>query len=330
MTSAMAKKFFIAGGAGFIGYYIVKELLQEGHSVLIYDNFSNFVASESNYCLYLQRRLQDIKDKVEIVRGDVRDKRKLIQTMREFQPEIVINLVAIPLATASNVFFEDAIQINLNGHINILEAMRYSNSVERFIYASTSFVYGNFEYEPADENHPTRPIDIYGGTKLSCEILSKTYSDRYGIDHTIIRPSAVYGPTDANRRVSQIFVENALTGKPLTLNNNGEGKVDFTYVKDTAHGFVLAALSDNAKNQTFNITAGQGRNPKEFVEILKGIIPQEIQTIINPGDDAKRPNRGALGICKAKDLLGYEPQYQLEQGLKEYIDYLLASGLFKK
>jgi UDP-glucose 4-epimerase len=326
----MKKKIFIAGGAGFIGYFITKELLREGHSVLIYDNFSNFVASESNYCLYLQRRLQDIKDSATIVRGDVRDKRKLIQTMREFQPEIVINLVAIPLATASNVFFEDAIQINLNGHINLLEAIRYSNSVKRFVYASTSFVYGNFEYEPADENHPTRPIDIYGGTKLSCEILSRTYSERYGIEHVIIRPSAVYGPTDANRRVSQIFVENALAGKPLTLNNNGEGKVDFTYVTDTAHGFVLAALSDNAKNQTFNITAGQGRSPKEFVEIIKGLIPREIQAIINPGDDAKRPNRGALGISKAKELLGYEPKYQLEQGLKEYVEYILNSGLFGK
>lgn len=327
----MNKKIFIAGGAGFIGYFIVKELLQEGHSVLIYDNFSNYIPQEQSlYCLYLQRRLQEIKDRVEIVRGDVRDKRKLIQTIREFQPEIVINLVSIPLATASTVFFEDAVQINLNGHINLLEAIRYSNSVERFVYASSSFVYGDFEYEPADENHPTRPIDIYGGTKLSCEILSKTYSEKYGIEHTIIRPSAVYGPTDANRRVSQIFVENALTGKPLILNNNGEGKVDFTYAADTAHGFVLAALSANAKNQTFNITAGQGRSAKEFAEILQALLPyKKIEMALKPGDDTRRPNRGALAIAKAGELLGYQPKYQLEQGLKEYINYIISTGLIK-
>lgn len=324
------KKFFIAGGAGFIGYFITKELLKLGHQVLIYDNFSNYIPrEESLYCLYLQRRLQDIKDQVEIVRGDVRDKRKLIQTIKEFQPEIVINLVAIPLATASNEFFEDAIQINLNGHINLLEAIRYSNSVERFIYASSSFVYGNFEYEPADEKHPTHPIDIYGGTKLSCEILSKSYSEKFGIEHVIIRPSAVYGPTDSNRRVSQIFLENALSSKPLILNNNGEGKVDFTYVTDTAHGFVLAALSPNAKNQTFNITAGRGRSPKEFIEIMQRLLPIKIETILKPGDDAKRPQRGALGITKAKELINYQPNYQLENGLKEYIDYVLSAGLFK-
>lgn len=322
------KRIFIAGGAGFIGYHLTKRLLELGHEILIYDNFSNYIIPEQSfYKFYLQRRLKDIKDYVELVRANLCDKRTLVKTLREFKPEIVINLAAIPLATASNVFFEDAIQINLNGHINLLEAIRFSGSVERFIYASSSFVYGNFQYDPADEKHPTLPIDIYGGTKLSCEILSRSFSEKFGIEHVIIRPSAVYGPTDVNRRVSQIFIENVFTGKPLILHGGGEDKVDFTYVTDAAHGFVLAALSPNAKNEIFNITAGKGRSAKEFAQILTELFPGEVKTEIKPADQ-KRPIRGSLDITKAKNLLGYEPKYQLEEGLKEYIEYIKSTGLF--
>jgi UDP-glucose 4-epimerase len=323
------KKIIVAGGAGFIGYHITQELLEKGHQVLIYDNFINFIPKEESlYSFYLQKRLKNIKDSVEIVRGDIRDKVCLIRVLREFKPEIVINLVSIPLATASNVFFEDAIQINLNGHINLLDAIRHSNSVERFLYTSSSFVYGNFKYDPADENHPTFPIDIYGGTKLSGEILSRSFSEKFGIEHVIIRPSAVYGPTDVNRRVSQIFVENALTGKPLILHGGGKDKVDFTYVTDAAHGFVLAALSPNAKNEVFNITAGKGRSAKEFAQILNKLLPGRVKTEIKLADQ-KRPVRGSLDITKAKKLLGYKPKYQLEEGLKEYIEYIKSTGLFK-
>jgi len=323
------KKVMIVGGAGFIGSHIAKELLTLGHDVLIYDSFMSFVSpTESHYIFYLQKRLKDIKDKVEIVRGDVRDKNLLVKTMKDFKPEIVINMVAIPLATASTVFFDDAIQINLNGHINLLDAIRHSNSVKRFIYTSSSFVYGHFKYDPADENHPTLPIDIYGGTKLSCEILSKSFSERYGIEYVVIRPSAVYGPTDVNRRVSQIFVENVLTGKPLILHGGGEDKVDFTYITDIAHGFVLAALSPDAKNQIFNITAGYGKSAKEFAQILSNLLPGRVKTEIKPAD-INRPVRGSLDIKKAKKILGYEPEYQLEEGLKKYIDYIRSVGLFK-
>ncbi len=324
------KKILIAGGAGFIGYFTTKELLQDGHQVIIYDNFSNYIPpQEGHYPFYLQKRLKDIQNEVELVRGDVRDKTLLAKTIKQTKPEVVINLVAIPIAKASNLFFEDALQINLNGHIALLGAMRTVDSVQRFIYTSSSFVYGHFQYEPANENHPTQPIDIYGGTKLSCEILTKSYSERFGVEYTIIRPSAVYGPTDANRRVSQIFVEKALTGQPLTLHNGGKDKVDFTYVADAAQGLALAALSPQAKNETFNITAGRGRSAEEFAQILNKLIPGGIKTVIQPTDE-KRPLRGSLDITKAKKLLGYQPKYQLEKGLKEYVEYILSTGLFKK
>ena len=326
----MSKKILICGGAGFIGFFISKELYEKNHKVVIYDNFSNYVPpQEGHYPFYLQKRLEELKGKVQITKGDIRDKEHLIKTIKRVKPNIVINLISIPLATASNVYFEDAIHINLNGHINLLEAMREVDSVERIIYTSSSFVYGHFQYDPANEIHPTEPIDIYGGTKLSCELLTKVYANRFGLEYTIIRPSAVYGPTDSNRRITQIFIENVLTGKPLKLYGGGKDKVDFTYVTDTAHGFVLAALSPKAKNEIFNITAGKGVSAEKFSQILNKFMPGKVKTIITPSE-INRPVRGSLDITKAKKLLGYKPKYQLEKGIKEYLDYIYSTGLFKK
>lgn len=322
-------KVFITGGAGFIGYYISKELLSKGHEVIIYDAFINYITPlESHYPHYLEMRLKDLEGKAKIIRGDIRHRGFLVNALKEARPDIVIHLAAVPIANISNLFSEDTTQINLNGTITVLETIRVIDSVKRFIYASSSFVYGNFEKESADENHPTNPIDLYGGTKLSGEIITKVFGQRFGIEYTIIRPSAVYGPTDCNRRVSQIFVENALMNKPLILDNGGEGKVDFTYVEDTAHGFVLAALSDKAKNEVFNITRGEGKSAKEYADIIKKCIPNVKTIEKNP--DQVRPKRGALDISKAKKILGYNPKYSIEDGIPKYIDFIKSAGIFAK
>lgn len=319
-------KVFLTGGAGFIGSYITKELLKEKDEILIHDAFLNFIDPlESNYDILLKLRLADIKDKVKIVRGDIRHKGRFLKILQEFQPEIVVHLAALPIAKASNIHSEDAFGINLYGTVNVLESIRQVKSIKRFVYASSSMVYGNFEYSPADENHPTNPIDVYGGTKLAGEILTKAYGKRFDIEHTIIRPSAVYGPTDANKRVSQIFVEDALKGNTLRLDGGGATRLDFTFIEDVAHGFVLAMKSDKAKNETFNITRGEGRSLKEFVDILKTLVPG-IKTEIAPADK-ERPERGALDISKARKFLGYEPKYSLEEGLKLYVDFVKKSGV---
>lgn len=323
-----SKKIFITGGMGFVGSFIAKELINKGYNVVIYDAFLNFIPpEESLYHFHLKERLKDIQDNAKIIKGDVRDKNYLKMVIKEEKPEIVIHLAAIPIASASNQFFDDAIQTNLNGTINLLEAIRDSGSVKRIVYTSSSFVYGDFRYDPADEEHPTNPIDIYGATKLAGEKLIKSFQHKFGIGYTIIRPSAIYGPTDANKRIGQIFIENAVKGEPLILHDGGEGKLDFTYVEDAAQGFVLAALSPEAENETFNITRGEGRKIKELAEIIKKYIPN-IKTIVREPDE-RRPSRGTLDISKAKRILGYNPIYSLEDGIKKYIDYLKSTKLFK-
>jgi UDP-glucose 4-epimerase len=321
-------RVLLVGGAGFIGSYIAKDLLKEGDEVLLYDAFINFIDPlESNYEALLNLRLRSIKDKVKIVRGDIRHKSTFLKVVQDFKPEIVVHLAAIPIAKISNIYPEDAFGINLAGTVNVLETLREVGSVERFIYTSSSMVYGNFEYSPADENHPKAPIEVYGATKLSGELLTQAYGKRFGFDYTIIRPSAVYGPTDANKRVTQIFIENALKGKTIKLDGGGTTKLDFTFVEDVAHGFVLAMKSEKGKNNTFNITRGEGRSLKELVNILQNLFPN-IKTEITP-PDKERPERGALDISKARKLLGYKPQYSLEEGMKVYVDFVKKSGIVR-
>ena len=322
----MTDSVFITGGAGFVGYYTTLELLRGGHDVTVYDAFLNYIdPRESNYHRYLAMRRDHLGDSAHIVRGDTRNLAALTSALAEAKPDTVIHLAAIPLAAASNQFSEDAIQINLNGTMAVLEAVRAAPSVQRVVFASSSFVYGNFQREPADEDHPTDPIDVYGGTKLAGEALVKGFGRRFGVEFVIVRLSAVYGPTDANRRVTQIFVENALLGRPLVLHEGGSSRVDFTYCEDAAQGLALAGLHPAAANETFNITRGEGRSLKELAEIVSELVPGTV-TEEHPATEP-RPERGALDIGRARRVLGYEPRMSLEAGMENYVGFVRESGV---
>ena len=130
-------------------------------------------------------------------------------------------------------------------------------------------VYGNFDGKEVKEDDKLSPIGIYGTLKLSGELMVKAYNQVFGMPYTIIRPSALYGERCVSRRVSQIFIENSLLGKEITINGDGREKLDFTYIEDLYHGIFRCIQSKNSKNQIFNITYGQGREVKELVNILE-------------------------------------------------------------
>lgn len=319
-------KVMITGGAGLIGSRIVQELTQAGiKSVLLDAHVRYFSYLDENadlYQLYLQKRYASIRNNpnVTLERGDTRNKEHLRRVILTHKPTHIIHLAALPIATMSNLFTEEAIDGTLGGTINLLEIIRDVDFVKRFVYASSSMIYGDFQYAPADEEHPRNPKGIYGGSKYCGEIMTQVYGERFNIEFAIVRPSAVYGPTDVNRRVSQIFVENALQGKPLVMKGGDSTLLDFTYTSDIAHGFVLAALKEAGRNEVFNITRGEGRSLREMADIISELIPNV--EVIEDKRDTSMPMRGALGIDKARRLLGYEPQYSLEQGLVEYVEFV--------
>jgi nucleoside-diphosphate-sugar epimerase len=230
-------------------------------------------------------------------------------------------LAALPLAKLSNLNTEEAREGTVDSTGNILEIIGQLTKAtdyrpRRFIYASSSMVYGDFASDVATEEHPTRPKEIYGTMKLAGEVVTQGLGQYFDIPFTIIRPSAVYGPTDMNRRVSQVFLEKALTGKKLNIEGADEA-LDFTYVKDVAHGFVLAATNDHAVGELFNITYGKAKTLLDFVVCLKKHFP-DLRYRITERDDF-RPKRGTLSIDKAKRLIGYEPRYSLQDGIDEYV-----------
>lgn len=317
-------KFLITGGAGFIGSYMAKALAKRGIPTVLLDAFVQYFSpleSESElYQRYLQERFRDLRGKVTLVRGDTRNKDHLRRIIVEHEPTHIVHLAALAVANLSKSHSEEALSSTLNGTINLLEIVRDVDFVQRFVYTSSSMVYGDFKYVPADEEHPKSPKGVYGGVKLCGEIMTKVYSQLFGVDYTIIRPSAVYGPTDVNRRVSQILVENALLGKPLVLQGGSKTVLDFTHVEDEAEGIILAALSPSGRNEAFNITRGEGRSLREYAEILAELVPN-VQIVVRPRDQAI-PQRGALDTTKARRLLGYNPRYSLADGLREYVEFV--------
>ena len=319
------KKVFITGGCGFIGSYLTRELLKQGFELLLFDAFVNFIDPfESNYQFFLKARMEGLRNKVRIERGDIRVQKRMQQIMNEWQPEAVIHLAALPSAKESTQYPTEALQINVDGTLSVLEGVKACGSVQRFIFTSSSFVYGNFKRDVADEEHPTEPIDVYGGTKLTGEILTKAYAKQHGFEYVIVRPSAVYGFGDCNRRVSQILIDNAMRGKPLVLHGGGLSRIDFTYATDVADGFARALTVPAAANETFNVTRGNARQVREFALEVKKHFPDA--ELVEKPTDTSRPERGTLCIEKARRLLAYNPKVDIEQGVAEYVAQLKARG----
>lgn len=315
-----ADTILITGGAGLIGSHLARALVDRGARVVLFDSFVPYaVPTESAYHFHLWERTKDLLGRCEIVRGDTTNSHDIARALEKHQPATVIHLAALPLADLASTYSEEAVKTILHGTVNVLEAMRDHPSTRRIVYASSSMVYGDFRYEPADEEHPCNPKDIYGGTKYAGEVLVRAFSSRFGYEHVVVRPIAVFGPGDANRRVIQVFIERAIQGQELLLHGGGEMRLDFTYVRDTAQGFMLAAQLPQAANQTFNIARGRAVSLLEVANCLRSHFPDLRTRVTEP--DALRPKRGTLSIEKARSLLGYEPHYGLEEALAEYVPY---------
>jgi nucleoside-diphosphate-sugar epimerase len=203
------------------------------------------------------------------------------------------------------------------GLINLLESAQ-RHGVKKFVYTSSSMVYGDFE-DDINEDYPCNPIGQYGIMKLAGEWLIKDYARRTGMAYTIIRPSAVYGPLDVEDRVISKFVSNAIRGQTLKVRGENE-LLDFTYVDDAADGICSALTLDIADNKTYNITRGSSHTlyqaAKLAVELAgKGTIQLEPK-------DNDFPSRAALNIDRARQDLGFDPKVDMEEGFRRYYSWL--------
>jgi nucleoside-diphosphate-sugar epimerase len=277
-----------------------------------------------------ERKLQVLRHRLDLLRGagvsllttDASDRRALTAALSLTPGDIVVHLAAVAHADRADREPHDAFQCGLASLAATLDLAR--TGVRRFVYFSSSMVYGEFESPVATEDQPLRPKGMYGTLKLAGEMLVRTHQRLYDLPGTIIRPCALYGPRCISGRVTQRFVENARDGRPLLVEGTGAEAIDFTYIDDLVAGTRLAMTADAAINETFNLTCGRARTLLDLARLVQQRFPNTpIQLVPR---DASRPVRGTLAIDKARDLLGYAPQVQLEDGIDRWLAHEPVSG----
>ena len=313
-------KILVTGGLGFIGHNVVAQLEQQGHELLVTDTQTGYgivPQPELDY-LFAERRKKIQTDRIYTI--DISDQAGIQWLIQRHQPQIVIHTASFPRQKVVNNNPQQGSRSMSEGLLNLLEASS-QNSVQRFVYISSSMVYGDFD-DGADETHATNPKGAYGIMKLAGEWLTRDYTRKTGMNHTIIRPSAVYGPLDVEDRVVSKFLTLARNGMTIPV-NGAEERLDFTYVDDTAQGIARAAVSEHARNRTYNITRGRARTLQEAAQIAINLTGRgTIQ--INP-QDSDFPSRGQLNIRAAQQDFGYQPLTDIEQGFRIYHDWLANS-----
>jgi UDP-glucose 4-epimerase len=321
-------KILVTGGLGFIGHNVVALLESQGHKVIVTDTQTTYgiiPKAELDY-LVAERRRKIKTDRIYQI--DIGDRDGISWLINKHQPDMVIHLASFPRQKVVNVNPQAGAQVMSEGLLNLLEASVFGN-VQKFVYVSSSMVYGNFndpQFNGVHESHATNPIGQYGIMKLAGEWLVRDYTRRTGMAHTIIRPSAVYGPLDVEDRVVSKFLLGAIRGQVLQVNGHKE-QLDFTYVTDAAIGIADAAVSENTCNTTYNITRGQSKTLLEAAELAVSIAGQGSIDVLFADDNF--PTRGQLNSQRAHLDFGYTPEVDIEQGFREYYDWLIDNPIYR-
>lgn len=319
------KNILVTGGLGLIGHKIVQKLSYAGHNVIVYDNCTNYGIIPQAEIDYLIAERKKLIGNVEIHENDILQKSMLDWLLPHYNIEAIIHLASFPRQKVVNADPVWGSSVMSGGLLILLEAA-VKHGVKRFTYASSSMVYGDFK-DSVTEDAVCKPQGQYGILKLAGEWLVKDYTRKHGIEHTILRPSAVYGPLDVEDRVISKFLLTAMRGETLKVNGRNE-TLDFTYVDDAADGFVNSTLNPIAANKTYNITKSHSKTLLAAAELavkLAGKGSIEIRD-----KDADFPSRGSLDITKARKDFNFNPKIDIEEGFEIYYNWLSSSTYWTK
>ena len=320
MEVEIRMNILVTGGLGLIGHHVVSKLESLGHDVVITDTRTTYGIIPQDEIDYLMgERLKKIKSE-QIYNIDISTADSIDWLIKKQQPEIIIHMASFPRQKVVNANPALGAKTMMEGLMNLCESAKTHN-VSKFLYISSSMVYGDFT-DDVTEDYNCKPQGQYGIMKLSGEHIVKDYSRRNCFSHTIIRPSAVYGPLDVEDRVIAKFMLTAMRGGVLNVNGANE-TLDFTYVDDAADGIVAAALSDNTENKTYNITKSHSRTLLEAAQLALKLAGGG--TLVVKDKDADFPSRGALNIDAARKDFGYDPKVDVEEGFEKYYEWLSNS-----
>lgn len=310
-------KVLVTGSDGFIGSHLTEELVKKGYQVRAFVYYNSF-----NNWGWLDMLPKDIMKNVEIFQGDIRDPNGVEEAVKNV--DVVFHLaalIAIPFSYHSPDTYVDT---NIKGTLNVLQAARKHN-IGRVLVTSTSEVYGTAQYVPIDEKHPFQGQSPYSATKIGADRLAESFYRSFELPVTIVRPFNTYGPRQSARAVIPTIITQLLVGRTEIKLGSLTPTRDFNYVKDTVNGFVSIYESDKTVGEEINIATQQ--------EISIGQLAKELIRQINSSaeivcdEERLRPEKSEVNRllgCNEKimRLTDWKPQYSLEEGLRETIEFL--------
>jgi len=306
-------KILVAGGAGFIGSHIVDKLLEADAEVTVLDNL--YTGQLENLEQHKQNR------NLHFVKGDVRNLKLVKDIVKNV--DAIFNhaaVVSVPKSVENPLLAND---VNVKGTLNLLKAS-LGNDVKRFIQASSASVYGDATTLPVHENLAPKPISPYAVSELAAENYAKVFYKAYGLETVCLRYFNVYGPRQTFSPYSgatTIFVNQLLRKQPPTILGDGEQTRDFVYVEDVVSANRLALTKKNAVGEVFNIATGEATTINKLVQTLQKVMGK---TNLKPIH--KKPRSGDIrhsyaSVEKARRVLGYQPMFKLEKGLKKLVEW---------
>lgn len=310
------KRVLVTGAGGFIGSHLAEGLVKSGAKVRALAHYN----SRNDWGL-IELLPKEIKQELEVITGDVQDPfmvRKAVQGC-----DVVFHLAALIAIPYSYIAPESYVNTNIKGTLNVLQAC-LDEGVEKVVHTSTSETYGTAQYTPIDEKHPLQGQSPYSASKIGADKIAESFYLSFGLPVATIRPFNTYGPGQSARAIVPTIITQALSNSEINLGLLTPVR-DLTYVKDTIAGFLKVAESDRAVGEVINIGTGAGITIGELAEKIIGIVGKDIRIV----RDAQRirPEKSEVMelICdgrKAKELIGWEPQYTLEEGLREIIEWI--------
>ncbi len=307
--------YLVTGGGGFIGSNLVHALLDAGHAVRVLDNFETGK----------RENLTQINDRIDLIEGDIRNPTTCQSACADI--EVVLHQAALGSVPRSVDDPATSNAVNVDGTVNMLWAAKQAK-VRRFVFAASSAVYGESAALPKQEDMLPAPISPYGVTKLSCEHYCRVFYETYSLETFSLRYFNVFGPrqdpTSQYAAVIPLFVSALLGNKPPVVFGDGEQTRDFTYIDNVVQANILAADAKNAQGQVINIACQKQISLNRILDILRQLLDTDTPaeyTDARPGDI----KHSLADITRAKELLGFEPRIDFEQGLRLAIDWYKAN-----